>query len=116
MAGVITRLTVSDDSPYVLESPLVLREGESRAFALNWTMFSSVSTGGTEVYVNGSSKSASFLSGTTTASANILTLPTLTVPAGQGGNVVVVEAGAGNGGLTYKIGIVCHIMRPGDEG
>ena len=108
-----------DESPFVLEGEQILREGETRTFAVVWddfvTLTSSTAAGGSEAYINGSSDSANLFAGSTAFSGNVQTLPTLTVPAGSGGVAIVVEPHMVSGGLFYQIGIVCRILKPGDE-
>ena len=49
--------------PFVIEGEQTLREGETRTPAVVFEDFATVATGGTEVYVNGSTQSATWLSG-----------------------------------------------------
>lgn len=111
-------LTASPDSevPFVLEGPQVVREGDVLAHTLAWPQFTSISTGGTEVYVNGSTQTAAWLStGTTSVSGNITTPPTITIPAGLGGLKAVVEVRGVSGGETKSMGIIHIVLRPGAE-
>jgi hypothetical protein len=104
------------DNPYVLEGKMVVREGDVLAHTLSWPFWSSVSTAGTNVYLNGSSQSAgTWLGGTSVVSGNVTTLSSLTIPAGLGGSTVVIEVGGTNGGETRKMGIIHIILKPGDS-
>jgi hypothetical protein len=103
------------EQPFVLEGEQVLREGETRSFAVVWDDFTTISTAGTAVYVGGSDQSA-LISGTTVVTDNVQTLPLLTVPSGSGGTVIVIEPSVKIGSTqVYKTGIVCHILKPGSE-
>ena len=101
--------------PFVIEGEETLREGESRTPAVVFEDFGTVSTGGTEVYVNGSSQSATYLTGSTVASANVLTLPLITIPSGVGGLTVVVEVRVVANSQNWKTGIVYRILKPGSQ-
>ena len=107
------------ESPFVLEGDQILREGERRTFSVVWddfvTISSSTAAGGTEAYINGSSDSGNLLSGSTTFSGNVQTLPLLTVPSGSGGTAIVLEPVMVSGSQFYKTAIVCRILKPGEE-
>jgi hypothetical protein len=103
----------NNESPYVLEGSLVVREGEVHAHTLEWPFWSSVSTAGTEVYVNGSTQTATWLGGSTSAAGNVTTLSSLTVPAGLGGSTAVVEVSGTNSGETRVMGIIHIVIKPG---
>ena len=104
---------MSQETPYILEGDQIMREGESRAFGLGWSQFTTISTAGTEAFVNGSTDSAAILSGSTSVVANVQTVPLITVPTGYGGLTIVVEPAMASGGVTYKTGIVIHVLKPG---
>ena len=104
---------MSQENPFILEGDQIMREGESRAFALTWGQFSTISTAGTVAYVNGSVDTASLLSGSTAIVANVQTVPLLTVPTGYGGLTIVIEPAMNSGGVIYKTGIVIHVLKPG---
>ena len=80
----------------VLQGYQPLREGEIRAFSVTWPDFSSVSSGATKTYRNGSSETLS--TGTDAVSGNVHTLKTITVPAGYGGTIVITEPRGDIGG------------------
>ena len=101
--------------PFVIEGEQTLREGETRTPAVVFEDFATVTTGGTEVYVNGSTQSATWLSGSSVATANVLTLPLITVPAGSGGLTVVVEPRVTANGQSWKTGIVFRVLKPGSQ-
>ena len=104
--------------PFVLEGSTTMREGESRVFTIVWEDFTTISTvtgGGAEAYVNGSSDSANVFTGTTSVTGNALTLPLFTVPAGLGGTNIVIEPEMSANSQTYKTGIVIRVLKPGTE-
>ena len=111
------------ESPYVLEGEVIMRELEQRVFSVVWEDFDTISSattgglGGTEAYVNGSTQSATVLSGSTVFTGNTQTLPTVTIPAGTGGVTIVIEAtmnsASGQGGQDYATGIVIRVLKPG---
>lgn len=98
---------------YVLEGAEQIREGESRPVVVAFPQFSTMSTGGCEVYVNGSTVSADYLSGSTTITGNVVSAGTITIPSGQGGLTAVAEVGVTVDGHAYKVGAVYRIIRPG---
>ena len=98
---------------FVLEAEQVAREAESRAPAVVWQDFASITTAGTRVYVNGSTQESVYLSGTTQITANVQTLPLITFPAGSGGLTVVVEAAVVANSQTWKTGIIYRVLKPG---
>jgi len=100
---------------FILEGPQPLREGEVRTFAIQWPDFTTVSSGETLLYKDGT-LSTSLLSGSEATSGNIQTCRTLTVSTGLGGTTLVLEAFVDVSGQTYGVGIVCPILRPGQEG
>jgi hypothetical protein len=99
--------------PWVLEGEETVREGDTRIPSVVWEDFDTVSTAGTEAYVNGSSDSANLLSGSTTATGNTLTLPTITFPSGSGGITIVVEPAVSANSQTWKTGIIYRVLKPG---
>ena len=106
------------ESPFILEGEEVMREGESRVFAIVWEDFTAISTntaagGGVEGFVNGSSDSANLFTGTTAVAGNTLTLPLFTVPAGLGGSNIVIEPDMEANGQVYKTGITVRVLKPG---
>ena len=101
------------ESPFVLEGRQTLREGEIRTFSVTWPQFTTVSSGATEAYVNGSSDTS--LTGSEATSGNVQTLRTLTVPVGYGGLTIVLEARVDVSGERFKTAIICPIIRPGQE-
>ena len=103
------------NSAFVLEGDEQIREGESRPIAVTFPQFTTMSTGGTEVFVNGSTVSVDYLTGSTSIVGNVLTAGTITIPSGQGGLAAVVEAGITVGGNKYKAGIVYRVLRPGSQ-
>ena len=102
-------------NPYVLEAEETVRELESRSPAVVWEDFSTVSTGGVEVYVNGSSQTASYVTGSSVVTANVQTLPLITFPAGSGGLTVIIEPSVNANGQRWKTGIVYRILKPGAQ-
>lgn len=104
---------MTQETPFILEGDQIMREGESRAFALTWSQFSTISTAGTAAYVNGSDDTTNVLSGSTSVVANVQTVPLITIPSGFGGLTVVIEPAMASGGVTYKTGIVIHVLKPG---
>ena len=104
---------MSQETPFILEGDQIMREGESRAYALTWSQFSAISTAGSKAYVNGSDDTTAILSGSTTIVANVQTVPLITVPNGYGGLTIVVEPAMESDGVTYKTGIVIHVLKPG---
>ena len=102
-------------TPYVLEGEEIMREGETRVFSVVWEDYTTISTGGggAEGYVNGSSDSANLFAGSTTVTANTLTLPTFTVPAGLGGTNIIIEPVMSANGQVYKTGITIRVLKPG---
>ncbi len=104
---------MGQETPFVLEGDQIMREGESRAYALTWGQFSTISTAGTAAYVNGSDDTTNLLSGSTSVVANVQVAPLITIPDGFGGLTVVVEPAIASGGVVYKTGIVIHVLKPG---
>jgi len=104
---------MSQETPFILEGEQIMREGESRAYALTWSQFSTISTAGCAAYVNGSLDTTNVLSGSTTVTGNVQTVPLVTVPSGYGGLTIVIEPAMASGGVTYKTGIVIHVLKPG---
>lgn len=98
---------------FILESEQTVRESESRSPAVVWEDFSTVSTGGVEVYVNGSTQTAAYVSGSSVVTANVQTLPLLTFPTGSGGLTVVVEPSVNANGQRWKTGIIFRVLKPG---
>lgn len=109
------------ESPFVLEGDQIVREGESRIFSVIWDDFGAISSAGVEAFINGSTQSTgaegllSSASGSTVFAGNVQTLPTLTVPAGSGGVAIVIEPAMKSGDQVYKTGIVCIVLKPGEE-
>ena len=101
------------ENPFILEGDQIMREGERRAFALTWNQFSTISTAGTAVYLNGSVDTTNVLSGSTSVVSNVQTVPLITIPTGYGGLTIVIESAMISGGMTYKTGIVIHVLKPG---
>ena len=99
--------------PYVIEGEQVIREGETRTPAVVFEDFATISTGGTEAFLNGSTQSATYLSGTTVATNNTLTLPLITIPAGVGGLTLVIEPRVSANGQFWKTGIIFRVLKPG---
>ena len=106
---------MGDSGAYVLEGSQTIREGERRIPVVSWIDFDTVSTGGTELFVNGSTDSANWLSGTSVVSGNTLTCPTVTIPAGFGGITAVLEAAVISNSQTWKVGIVFNVLKPGAQ-
>ena len=98
---------------FVLEGEGAVREGETRTPAVVWEDFASVTTGGTQVFVNGSSVEGTYLTGSTVASGNTITLPLITFPAGSGGLTVAVESHVVANSQNWKTGIIYRVMKPG---
>ena len=101
--------------PYVIEGEETLREGESRTPSVTFEDFASISTGGLEIYINGSTQTATYVTGSTIASANVLTLPLITIPTGVGGLTVIAEPRVSANGQFWKTGIVYRILKPGSQ-
>ena len=100
---------------FVLEGDEQIREGESRPVVVAFPQFSTMSTGGTEVYVNGSTVTTDYMTGSTVITGNVLSAGTITVPSGQGGLAAVVEAAVSVDAHKYKAGIVFRVLRPGSQ-
>ena len=100
---------------FILESEQIVREGESRSPAVVWEDFTTVSTGGVEVFVNGSSETASYVSGSSIVTANVQTLPLVSFPAGSGGLTVVVEPSVQANSQRWKTGIIYRVLKPGAQ-
>ena len=98
---------------FVLEGDEPIRETASRPVAITFPQFSTMSTGGTEVLVNGSTVTTDYLTGTTSITGNVLTAGTITIPTGQGGLAAVVEASVRVDGHKYTAGKVYRVLRPG---
>ena len=62
---------MGQENPFILERDQIMRESESRAFALTWGQFSTISTAGTAAYVNGSDDTTNILSGSTSVVENV---------------------------------------------
>ena len=106
---------MSIEAPFVLESGDILREGERRIPSVVWEDFSILTTAGVEMFVNGSSVSATWLSGTSAVTGNVQTCPTITVPVGAGGLTAVLEAAVIANSQTWKTGVVYRILKPGAQ-
>ena len=101
--------------PFIIEGEQTIRESETRTPAITFEDFATISTAGTEVYVNGSSQTATYLSGTTVVTNNTLTLPLLTIPAGVGGLTVVVEPRVSANGQRWITSIIFRVLKPGSQ-
>ena len=104
---------MGNESPYVLEGEEIIREGERRIPSVVWEDFVTVTTAGVELYVNGSSDTANWLSGTSAVVGNVQTCPTLTVPSGTGGVTAVLEPAVISNSQTWKTGIIYRVLKPG---
>ena len=104
---------MTQETPFILEGDQTIREGESRAYSLTWSQFTTLTTAGAVAYVNGSDDTTNILSGSTSVVSNVLTVPLITIPAGFGGLTVVIEPAMASGGVIYKTGIVLHVLKPG---
>ncbi len=111
----LTAPRATDDERYVLEGEQLLREGEIAIYTIGWPEYDSVSSAAVTAFVGGSTAETVYFAGSDTVSGNISTLPVLTVPAGQGGNTLIVEPTVIVGSETRKTGIVIRILKPGDE-
>ena len=104
------------EDTFVLEGEKIVREGEQHTESVVWEDYAAVTTNGlTEAYINGSSDTATLLSGSTSVTGNTLTLPTLTIPTGSGGVTIVVEPSVDAGGLAKKTGIIYRVLKPGTQ-
>ncbi len=104
------------EDTFVLEGEVITREGVQHVGVVVWDDYASVSTnGGTEAYINGSSDTANLLAGTSVATGNTYTLPTLTIPVGSGGVTIVVEPSIDAAGLAKKTGIIYRVLKPGTQ-
>ena len=101
--------------PFVIEGEQTIRESETRTPSVTFEDFATISTAGTEVYVNGSSQSATYLTGTTVVTVNVLTLPLITVPAGVGGLTFIVEPRVSANGQRWITSIVYRVLKPGSQ-
>ena len=101
--------------PFVIEGAQIIREGETRTPAIVFEDFATISTGGVEVYVNGSTQSATYLSGSTVATANTLTLPLITIPSGVGGLTIIVEPRISANGQFWKTALILRCLKPGAQ-
>src|SRR3972149_3111743 len=100
---------------FVLEGDESIGEGESRPVVVSFPQFSTMSTGGTEVFVNGSTATADYMSGSTVITGNVLSAGTITIPSGQGGLAAVVEADITVDAHVYRTRIVYRVLRPGSQ-
>ena len=98
---------------FVLEGEVSVHEGESRTPAVVWEDFASVSTRGTEVYVNGSTAAGTYLTGSSVASGNTVTLPLITFPAGSGGLTVVVQSRVTANSQAWATNLVYRVYKTG---
>lgn len=101
------------ETPFILEGEQIVREGDSRIPSVVWEDFATVTTGGTEAFVNGSTDSATYLTGTTLVSANVQTCPTITFPAGSGGLTIVLEPSVAANSQQWVTGIIYRVLKPG---
>ena len=99
--------------PWVEESPVYVREGETKAYALVWRGAATVSSGTDEVYANNSSQTV--LTGSVSITGNVMTTRRITVPAGAGGLTYVWEFSAAVDGDQRKTAIQLEVLRPGQE-
>jgi len=101
--------------PWVLEGEVTVREGDSRSPAVVFEDFATITTGGTEVFVNGSTQTATYVTGSTVATNNVLSLPLITFPVGVGGLTIVVEPRVGANSQNWKTGLVYRVLKPGAQ-
>ena len=106
---------MSIENTFVLEGEEIIRELERRIPAIVWEDFATLTTAGVEMYINGSSVSATWLSGTSLVTGNVQTCPTITVPTGAGGLTAVLEAAVIANSQTWKTGVVYRILKPGAQ-
>ena len=111
----LTAPRATDAERYVLEGEQLLREGEVVVYTVAWPELDNVSSAAVVAFVGGSTAESVYFSGSDTVSGNISTLPILTVPAGTGGNTLVVEPTVIVGSETRKTGIIIRILKPGEE-
>ena len=111
----LTAPRATDAQRYVLEGEQLLREGEVAVYTIAWPEYDSISSAAVAAFVGGSTVETVYFAGSDTVTGNVSTLPTLTVPAGQGGNTLVVEPTVVVGSETRKTGIIIRIVKPGDE-
>src|SRR3990172_6425092 len=100
---------------FVLEGDEQIGEGESRPVVVSFPQFSTMSTGGTEEFVNGSTVTTDYMTGSTVITGNVLSAGTITIPSGQGGLAAVVEADVTVDAHVYRTRIVYRVMRPGSQ-
>lgn len=103
------------EAPWVLEGEEIMREGERRIPSVVWEDFATLTTAGVEMYINGSSVSATWLSGSSAVVGNVQTCPTITVPTGAGGLTAVLEAAVIANSQTWKTGVIYRILKPGAQ-
>ena len=104
------------DELYVIEGPGAAREGEILNYALVWSGATTVSSGVTSAYRNGTDVSATVLSGSDSVSGVTQTMKVVTVPVGYGGSRIVLEVLAVVDGNTLKVGRTIKILKVGEEG
>jgi len=98
---------------WVLEGEQIVRELETKSPAVVWDDFTTVSTGGVQVFVNGSSVEGTYLTGSSVVTANVQTLPLITFPTGSGGLTVVIEPSVNANSQRWKTGIIYRVLKPG---
>lgn len=105
------------DGAYILEGKQIVRELDSLKYTLQWSFWPSVSSGGYEIYINGSSVTSdgewNVADDTTSVSGNSAILGRFTIPSGLGGTTAVVEVAGTYEGETVKVAIVHTILKPG---
>lgn len=76
----------------VNESPIYLTAGESRPFTVTFEQASSVATTSAKIYKNGSDSTGTNMTGSTSVSGNVVTLPTISALIGSERYVVELTA------------------------
>lgn len=76
----------------VNESPIHLTAGESRAYTVTFEQASTVASTSAKIYKGGTDSTATYMSGSTSVSGNVVTLPTISSLIG--GERYVVELAA----------------------
>ncbi len=85
---------MTDDVIWLIESPEEAIEGDVLKYSVTWEGASSLTSPTLTVYRDGTDVTVTVVSGSTTASGNVLTLGTITAQANDGGKtyVAVVKA------------------------
>ncbi len=102
---------------WLIESPVVMVEGEQIAFSVDWQGAASVVNPGAAVYKNGADISAETMDAgdQNVVNGTVQTLKLLRAREGDGGSRYVVVAAADVDGNHEKRKLLVHIVRAGAE-